>query len=63
MHGQITAAAVLQRLGIATSDGELASINPTDGRELARVRLASIDDYERVVSNACQVFKKWRMVI
>ena len=61
MHGQITAAGVLQRLGIATSDGELASINPTDGRELARVRLASIDDYERVVSNACQVFKKWRM--
>ena len=56
-------AQILKRLGIETdSGGELASINPSDGRELARVRLASTDDYERVVSNACEVFKKWRMV-
>ncbi len=61
MASEITAAGVLQRLGVETTDGELASINPTDGRELGRVRLASIHDYERVVSNACEVFEKWRM--
>ena len=62
MACEMTAAEVLQRLGIETADGELASINPSDGRELARVRLASVDDYELVLSNASEVFKKWRML-
>ncbi len=62
MAVDITAAAVLDRLGIRSTAGELACINPSDGRELARIPLASVDDYERVVSNAAEVFQKWRMV-
>jgi aldehyde dehydrogenase (NAD+) len=63
MVGEMTAAAVLDRLGIEpVSAGELASVNPSDGRELARIRLASADDYEAVVSQAVEVFQKWRML-
>src|SRR5205085_9600109 len=42
--------------------GELASVNPSDGRELARIRLASAEDYETLISKAAEVFKKWRML-
>lgn len=42
--------------------GEIASINPADGREVGRVSLASVADYERTVSEASATFQKWRMV-
>ena len=76
MAGTITANPVLERLGIeqvnsgacgrawiASSEGAtLGSINPADGQELGRVRLASAKDYDQVVSEAVDVFARWRMV-
>jgi aldehyde dehydrogenase (NAD+) len=76
MAGTITANPVLERLGIesvnsgacarewlaSTGSATLASINPADGQEIARVRLATAQDYDRVVSDAAEVFARWRMV-
>jgi aldehyde dehydrogenase (NAD+) len=70
-----TAAVILERLGIGAENsgvyagrwierpggGELVSISPVDGKELARVRMAGADDYEQVVQRAHEVFLKWRM--
>ncbi len=41
--------------------GELASISPCDGSEIARVRMASADDYDEVMRHASDTFLKWRM--
>jgi aldehyde dehydrogenase (NAD+) len=41
--------------------GELASITPIDGSEIARVRQADEQDYDEVVWNALQTFERWRM--
>src|SRR6202022_3292818 len=38
------------------------SINPADGKEIARVRLASAQDYDNIVSEAVEVFARWRLV-
>jgi aldehyde dehydrogenase (NAD+) len=76
MAGTITANPVLERLGIesvnsgacarewlaSTGGATLASINPADGQEIARVRLATAQDYDRVVTEALEVFARWRMV-
>ena len=76
MADTIVSNPVLARLGIepdnsgvcargwlaSPTGANLASLNPADGEELARVRLASVDDYEVVVSAAAEVFKHWRMV-
>jgi aldehyde dehydrogenase (NAD+) len=54
----------LVRLGIASYDGPgaaIASLNPADGSELGRVRLASAEDYERTVAKSIDVFQRWRM--
>jgi len=66
---------VLERLGIdalhsgacgkawiKTQGRELASVNPANGAELARVRLASKDEYESVMADALEVFERWRML-
>lgn len=45
-----------------TSDGEIVSINPTDGSEIGSVYRASADDYETVIKNAQEAFKTWRTV-
>jgi aldehyde dehydrogenase (NAD+) len=72
----ITAHPVLARLGIepensgvyglewtgAAGGATIGSVNPTDGRELARVRLASAQDYDRLVSESAEVFERWRML-
>ena len=39
----------------------IASMNPADGSELARVRLASSEDYERTIAKSIDVFQRWRM--
>src|ERR1039457_5221056 len=44
------------------SGGELVSINPADGLEIARVRMAGRDDYERVGARAAGAFLEWRMI-
>jgi L-aminoadipate-semialdehyde dehydrogenase len=57
-------AGTLERLGIESYDGSdpaIASLNPATGGELARVRLASADDYERTIARSLDVFERWRM--
>jgi aldehyde dehydrogenase (NAD+) len=44
-----------------SSGATIASLNPADGSELGRVRLASADDYERTVAKSIEVFERWRM--
>ena len=75
MAGTVAVHPVLERLGIepensgacgrewiASPDAAaIASVNPADGRELARVRLASAQDYETVVTQSAEVFQRWRM--
>ncbi len=41
--------------------GELTSVNPADGIPIARVLMASEEDYELVVRKASEVFREWRM--
>jgi len=67
---------ILERLGIEgvnsgachgewiaqPSGGDLVSISPNDGSEIARVRMAGADDYERVAGGAAEVFYRWRML-
>ncbi|MGE5571379.1 MAG: aldehyde dehydrogenase family protein [Rhodospirillales bacterium] len=64
----------LERLGIAEMNsgagwgewierprgGDLVSINPSDGSEIARVRMAGAEDYEEVVRHAVETFPRWR---
>jgi len=61
MPDTITTHSVLERLGIVSDDSGIPSLNPADGSELARVRLASAEDYERTVAQSIQVFERWRM--
>ena len=75
MAGAMTGHAVLERLGIepenpgacgrewlACEGGvAIASLNPADGSELARVRTASGREYESVIAQAQEVFERWRM--
>src|SRR3954447_17505149 len=42
--------------------GELSSANPATGEPIARVLMASGDDYEAVVAQAQTAFRAWRMV-
>ena len=44
------------------SGGELVSVSPADGSEIARVHMASAADYNRVVERASEAFLKWRLV-
>jgi aldehyde dehydrogenase (NAD+) len=76
MADTIVTSPVLERLGIEPVNSgacgrewilspggpTIASVNPADGQELARVRLASAKDYERIVSESTEVFERWRMV-
>jgi aldehyde dehydrogenase (NAD+) len=67
---------VLDRLGIQpTQSGafartwldcagaeELVSVNPSDGKPIARVRTATANEYEQIVSTASETFQRWRLV-
>jgi len=44
------------------SGGELVSRNPATGQEIARIQMASEEDYEAVAAQADEVFRKWRML-
>jgi aldehyde dehydrogenase (NAD+) len=75
MAGAITGHAVLERLEIEPENpgacarqwlpcegaSTMASLNPADGSELARVRLASGREYDAVIAQALEVFERWRM--
>jgi aldehyde dehydrogenase (NAD+) len=41
---------------------EVVSYNPATGAELGRVPLATIEDYEAIVTRAQQTFERWRML-
>src|SRR2546430_408667 len=41
---------------------ELISLNPATGSEIARVRMADSADYDRIVSEAAETFRQWRLV-
>jgi aldehyde dehydrogenase (NAD+) len=67
---------LLERLGLASVNsgacgrawiaepggGELISLNPATGEEIARVRMASEDDYEAVMLDTTATFDRWRML-
>jgi aldehyde dehydrogenase (NAD+) len=61
MAHTITTHSVLDRLGVVSAGSGVASMNPADGSELARVRLASAEDYDRTVAQSIDVFERWRM--
>jgi aldehyde dehydrogenase (NAD+) len=44
------------------SGGDLASVNPATGSEIAMVAKGSIDDYDAVVASSQETFERWRMV-
>jgi aldehyde dehydrogenase (NAD+) len=53
---------LLGRLGIeSAAGGEMVSISPADGSEIARIRMAGADDYEEVMRRASETFLKWRL--
>ena len=76
MADTIVSHPVLERLGLEpvtpgaygrdwtqSSEGPtIASINPADGRELGRVRLATTADYDAIVAQAAETFERWRML-
>jgi aldehyde dehydrogenase (NAD+) len=63
---------VLERLGIADENpgvfcgewrgggAQIDKISPIDGRKLASIRTASLEDYEAAISRAHEAFLKWR---
>jgi aldehyde dehydrogenase (NAD+) len=61
MAHTITTHSVLERLGIVSSDSGVVSMNPATESELARVRLASANDYDRMVAQSIEVFERWRV--
>src|SRR5438093_181955 len=49
--------------GAWKSSGEVVEqASPINGKSIAKVRLASADDYERAVRRAHEAFLKWRTV-
>jgi aldehyde dehydrogenase (NAD+) len=60
----MTTHSVLERLGIQSYDGRdpaIVSLNPGDGNELGRVRLATAAEYEQTITRSIDVFQRWRM--
>ena len=50
------------RSGFLETGGSLLPVHsPIDGSEIAKVKLATVEDYEKVVGEAQAVFAKWRM--
>ncbi len=67
---------VLDNLGISTTNPGVSSgtewfdtegkenhsSSPVDGKHIASVKTATLEDYEKIVSNAQEAFKVWRMI-
>ena len=47
---------------IETEGAITSSISPIDGKEIARVKNATLEDYENVIKKAQEAFKEWRLV-
>ena len=43
------------------SGGELSSFNPATGSDIAKVRMAGAQDYDRIVNEAARTFLDWRL--
>jgi aldehyde dehydrogenase (NAD+) len=69
----MTAQEILDRLGLAEDNsgvfagewldasGDTVEVpNPTSGETIARVTMASRDDYEKVVASSVETFERWR---
>jgi len=48
--------------GNTTSEGELKVLSPVDGKHIASVYQASVEDYDHIVAKAQDAFKYWRKV-
>jgi aldehyde dehydrogenase (NAD+) len=46
---------------LGCSGDELASINPSEGSELARVQMATAAEYESVLQSSLETFERWHM--
>ncbi len=46
---------------IATNGPKIDSVNPSNGKTIASVRSATVEDYEKVASAATEAFREWRM--
>src|SRR5579862_6368140 len=46
----------------ALSGGELESLNPADGKAIAKIQLAGPREYDQVVRQAAAAFPSWRMI-
>jgi len=47
---------------LPTTGAELVSENPATGKPLARVRMATAAEYDRVAAAAAETFRSWRLV-
>ena len=47
---------------IDTEGAITSSFSPIDGKEIAKVKNATLDDYERVIKKAQAAYKEWRLV-
>ena len=54
---------VIAKLGVESDlQGDLASINPSDGTEIARVLQIGRGEYDAIVDRSIQTFLRWRML-
>src|SRR5437867_2418337 len=44
------------------SGGDLPSLNPATGGEIAKVRMAGLEDYNRIASETAETFRRWRLL-
>ena len=56
------APALLNRLSVVASIGDLISVSPIDGQEIGRVRASTADDVAGACGLAQEAFLRWRTV-
>ena len=47
---------------VKATGAEIDVVNPTTGRPLASVTMASVDDYDRVARSSAETFDRWRVL-
>lgn len=53
---------IITDVSAGDSDGIVVSMNPSTGKPIAGIKLDDADDYERIVSEAQESFKRWRLI-
>src|SRR5688572_22585070 len=46
---------------LPAAGGWLESTSPIDGKRLGRVRMGTVDDYEKLVKEAMAAYERWRL--